>query len=60
VHVHTVADARDARASASGRVESAALAAGATLLESPRTREVKSYGPGRTHVVVDARLRPAT
>jgi tRNA wybutosine-synthesizing protein 2 len=60
MHVHTVADARDARASAGRRVEAAVAAAGATLIEPLRPREVKPYGPGRTHVVVDAHLRPGT
>jgi tRNA wybutosine-synthesizing protein 2 len=58
VHVHTVADARGARDSAARAVESVAERAGATILGPPRPREVKPYGPGRTHVVVDARLRP--
>ena len=58
VHVHTVADARGARESARRAVESAARAAGATPLSSPTAREVKPYGPGRTHVVVDAQLAP--
>ena len=59
VHVHTVADARAARDTACRRVAVAARAAGATILEPPHAREVKPYGPGRTHVVVDVRLRPA-
>jgi tRNA wybutosine-synthesizing protein 2 len=59
VHVHTVADARGAPAAACRRVGAAAIAAGAALLEPLRAREVKPYGPGRTHVVVDARIRPA-
>ncbi len=60
VHVHTVVDARGAGPTARGRVEAAAEATGATVLEPARSREVKPYGPGRTHVVVDARLRPAS
>ena len=59
LHVHTVADARGAADEARRRVEAAAAAAGATVLEPPRVREVKSYGPGRAHVVVDVRVRPA-
>jgi tRNA wybutosine-synthesizing protein 2 len=59
VHVHTVADAKGARTEATRAVETAARAAAATILEPLRPREVKPYGPGRTHVVVDARLRPA-
>jgi len=58
VHVHLVADARDARDAARRSVEAAARAAGATVLEPARAREVKPYGPGRTHVVVDAHVRP--
>jgi tRNA wybutosine-synthesizing protein 2 len=58
VHVHTVADARDDGRAAARAVETAARAARATTREPPRTREVKPYGPGRTHLVVDAWLRP--
>lgn len=58
VHVHTVADAREACDVASARVEAAARAAGATVQAPVLAREVKPYGPGRTHVVVDARLTP--
>jgi tRNA wybutosine-synthesizing protein 2 len=58
LHVHTVADARGALDEAITRVSHAATAGGASRLEPLRAREVKPYGPGRTHVVVDARLRP--
>ncbi len=58
LHVHTVADAREARNDARHRVEAAVAAAGAAVLETPHAREVKPYGPGRTHVVVDVRLKP--
>ncbi|HTS33603.1 MAG TPA: methyltransferase domain-containing protein [Thermoplasmata archaeon] len=58
LHVHTVADSRGAVAAAEGQVERAVEAAGGTLLGRPRGREVKPYGPGRTHVVVDVRVRP--
>ncbi len=60
VHAHLIADARDARGAAGRALEVAARGAGATVLEPPAAREVKPYGPGRTHVVVDARLRPAS
>jgi tRNA wybutosine-synthesizing protein 2 len=58
VHAHTVANARDGAGEACRRVAAGAEAIGATALEPLRAREVKPYGPGRTHVVVDARLRP--
>ncbi len=57
LHVHTVADARGATAHALATVERAVERARGELLERPRGREVKPYGPGRTHVVVDARVR---
>jgi tRNA wybutosine-synthesizing protein 2 len=60
VHAHTVADARGAGASALERFGVAVRAVGAVVLEPPSAREVKPYGPGRTHVVVDAHVRPAT
>ncbi len=58
LHVHTVEDARGAAGRAAERVADALARADAELLEAPRPREVKPYGPGRTHVVVDARARP--
>lgn len=58
LHVHTVADAHNARARAAEEVASAVAAAGARCLEPPTAREVKPYGPGRTHVVVDAKVLP--
>ncbi len=57
LHVHLVADARAAKASAAHEVERALEHAGAELLAPPVAREVKPYGPGRTHVVVDVRVR---
>jgi tRNA wybutosine-synthesizing protein 2 len=59
VHAHRVVDARGGRSAAARAIEDAAGAAGATLLAPPHVREVKPYGPGRAHVVVDALLRPA-
>ncbi|HXY47589.1 MAG TPA: 50S ribosomal protein L11 methyltransferase [Thermoplasmata archaeon] len=56
LHVHTVADAREAREDATEQVGRTLLAAGWSLLEPMRAREVKPYGPGRTHVVVDAHV----
>ncbi len=58
LHVHTVADARSAKPDGSRAVELALREAGARLLEPLAAREVKPYGPGRTHVVVDARVAP--
>lgn len=59
LHVHTVADARRAAEEAVDRVTRAATAAGAKLLDAPGACAVKPYGPGRTHVVVDAHAVPA-
>ncbi len=58
LHVHHVADARGAVAAATTEVVEAVRAAGGRLLGSPVGREVKPYGPGRTHVVVDAGVEP--
>ncbi|MGP8078311.1 MAG: class I SAM-dependent methyltransferase [Thermoplasmata archaeon] len=58
LHVHTVADARTARRTATEEVRAALAAAGARAMEEPTAREVKPYGPGRTHVVVDAHAVP--
>ncbi|HXQ49446.1 MAG TPA: 50S ribosomal protein L11 methyltransferase, partial [Thermoplasmata archaeon] len=54
LHVHTVVDARGARTVAEAAVARAATEAGGTLDGPAQAREVKPYGPGRTHVVVDA------
>jgi len=56
LHVHTVADARDAGPHASREVADAVARAGGSLDGAPGSREVKAYGPGRTHVVVDAHV----
>jgi tRNA wybutosine-synthesizing protein 2 len=58
VHVHTVVDHRGALARATAAVRSAVAAGGGVVLGTERARVVKPYGPGRTHVVVDARLAP--
>lgn len=58
LHVHAVADARGAGDRAVQQVRSALRTAGASELEGLRAREVKPYGPGRTHVVVDAHVAP--
>jgi tRNA wybutosine-synthesizing protein 2 len=59
MHVHLVADAKGAPELAAAAVSDELRARGAAILEGPRAREVKPYGPGRTHVVVDVRVRPA-
>lgn len=58
VHVHTVADSRRATWDALAAVERGVHDARATFVDPPVAREVKPYGPGRTHVVVDARVAP--
>lgn len=58
LHVHTVADAPRATEAASEEVRAALKEAGARTTGAPRPREVKPYGPGRTHVVVDVRVIP--
>jgi len=58
IHVHTVQDADRALPAAVSAVEEALRSANARSLEPPRPRVVKPYGPGRTHVVVDARIAP--
>jgi tRNA wybutosine-synthesizing protein 2 len=57
LHVHTVVDARDALRAGEVLVADTVRAAGGAVLEGPRAREVKAYGPGRTHLVVDVRVR---
>jgi len=58
LHVHLIADQRRATENAIARVREALRAGGAASTEPMHAREVKAYGPGRTHVVVDARVRP--
>jgi tRNA wybutosine-synthesizing protein 2 len=58
IHVHSVQDARGARAAAVREAVAAVGAARGSLRGEPESREVKPYGPGRTHVVVDAFVRP--
>ncbi len=58
VHVHTVQDSRAALRSAIEEVETTVRSAGGRTLGPTRARAVKPYGPGRTHVVVDARVEP--
>ena len=58
LHVHTVANSRTDRTEAETAVTSAIRHAGGRLDAAPVGRVVKPYGPGRSHVVVDARVRP--
>ena len=58
VHAHSVADARGSPEEGARAAVGAAVDAGAELLEPARARVVKPYGPGRSHVVVDLRVRP--
>jgi len=58
LHVHLVVDAHHARARAEHEVAAALAAAGGSPGAPPRARRVKPYGPGRTHVVVDAKVGP--
>ena len=59
LHVHLVVDARDGRAEAERAVHRELERGGARERGPLRPREVKPYGPGRTHVVVDASVRAA-
>jgi tRNA wybutosine-synthesizing protein 2 len=56
LHVHTVADVRAPLSEAAAAVESSAASAGASPTEASHVRVVKPYGPGRNHLVVDARV----
>ena len=56
LHVHLVSDAVRARERSTEEVAAALVREEASLAEPPGAREVKPYGPGRTHVVVDARV----
>ena len=59
LHVHLVADSRRAKEQAVEVVDGALRAEGAERLSAASAREVKPYGPGRTHVAVDVRARRA-
>lgn len=60
IHVHLVGDVRGGADAAAGRVARATRDAGGCLLGSPTAREVKPYGPGRNHYVVDVAVRPGS
>jgi tRNA wybutosine-synthesizing protein 2 len=57
VHLHLVVDARRSRAEAEKAVAFELEKAGGAPDGPLCSREVKPYGPGRTHVVVDAAVR---
>lgn len=58
LHVHTVADVHAPLSETVASVERAAELAGGRRLEPSVVRVVKPYGPGRHHLVVDARFAP--
>jgi tRNA wybutosine-synthesizing protein 2 len=58
VHVHLIEDAREGLARARRRVARAIRSAHGTV-RSIESREVKPYGPGRIHAVVDAAVASA-
>jgi tRNA wybutosine-synthesizing protein 2 len=58
LHVHLIADARDGLSWAEQAVKAEVGRAGGTPIRPARAREVKPYGPGRIHAVVDAAVRP--
>lgn len=57
-HIHLVHDVRPGPAMAARAVERVVRSEHGELLEPALAREVKPYGPGRSHVVVDLRARP--
>ena len=56
LHVHQVADVRSPLSEGAAAVEAEAARSGAFPTEPSRVRIVKPYGPGRNHLVVDARV----
>jgi tRNA wybutosine-synthesizing protein 2 len=58
LHVHLATDAREALESGAATVTAAVREAGGRPALPVRAREVKPYGPGRTHVVVDVYAVP--
>ena len=59
LHVHLVADVRSGITGAERNVIDAAIAAGGEV-RAAQGREVKPYGPGRFHAVVDLSVVPTT
>lgn len=58
LHVHLVHDVRLGPSTAARTVEEAVRSHGGEPVGPGVAREVKPYGPGRSHVVVDVRARP--
>jgi tRNA wybutosine-synthesizing protein 2 len=58
LHLHTVAETRATPPEVAATAAAALEAANAQCLEPPRARVVKPFGPGRNHLVVDARVAP--
>ncbi|MEM0128950.1 MAG: hypothetical protein QXG65_02125 [Thermoplasmata archaeon] len=58
VHLHRVADAREPLEASVAAATRLVRAAGGSVASGARAREVKPYGPGRRHVVVDLTVRP--
>lgn len=58
IHVHRVGDADEPTARAGRAVADALEQLGGRVLSSPNVREVKPYGPGRRHLVVDVAAEP--
>jgi tRNA wybutosine-synthesizing protein 2 len=57
LHVHRVADVHGGKSASARSIETAVVEAGGETLAPARAREVKPYGPGRAHVVVDVAAR---
>jgi tRNA wybutosine-synthesizing protein 2 len=58
LHIHLIADVRGAEKQSGGEVSAAIIRSGGRILAS-RVREVKPYGPGRSHMVIDVRVVPS-
>lgn len=58
LHVHLLAGTRDDPRTTSSEVEDAVRGADGTLIAPVSVRDVKPYGPGRVHRVVDVPARP--
>lgn len=59
LHVHMVHDVRSGPPAAAREVEETVRREGGVVSGPAVAREVKPYGPGRSHVVVDLPVRPA-
>jgi tRNA wybutosine-synthesizing protein 2 len=58
LHLHRVADVREPLSETAAAVLARIAGLGRKVLPGARAREVKPYGPGRRHVVVDVPLAP--